>query len=130
MRSMLITFLALVLAGAAQAQTISLACKARWDRQCNDALMDFRECPPELRVETSEGTIEIEGNKARTKNLGPVTEYAVTKRSANELQLEGRVQDMRGWGVLDSAAGTLKLVFTLGDLSPVFLQRGLEGECR
>ncbi len=130
MRSMLITSLALLLAGAAQAQTISLTCKVRWERQCNDALMDIRECPPELREETNEGTIEIADNKARTKNLGPVTEYAVTKRSANELQLEGRSQAMRGWGVLDRATGTLKLVFTLGDLSPIFLQRGLEGGCR
>jgi hypothetical protein len=129
MRSAMFAFVAL-LAGAAQAQNLQLACKVQWERQCNNALMDFRECPPELRAETNEGTIEIAGNKAHTKKLGPVTEYVVTKRSANEFQLEGRVQDMRGWGVLDNATGKLRLVFTLGDLSPIFLQRGLEGECR
>jgi hypothetical protein len=129
MRSAMIASVVL-LAGAAQAQNLQLVCKVKWEQHCNNALMDIRECPPELRAETNEGTIEIAGNKAHTKKLGPVTDYAVTKRSANEFQLESRSQDMRGWGVLDNATGKLRLVFTLGDLSPVFLQRGLEGECR
>ena len=127
-----ISLIALVLVSAAQAQNIQLVCKVQWEQQCNNALMDIRACPPELRAETAEGTIEITGNKARTKNLGAVTEYALTKRSANEFQLEGQSQDMRGWGVLDSATWKLKLVFSQGGFSggaPGALQRGLEWDC-
>jgi hypothetical protein len=134
MRLAIIVSLALLMANAAEAQNLQLVCKVRWDQRCNDAMLKFRECPPELRAETNEGTIEIAGNKARTENLGAVTGYAVTKRSANEFELNGQSQGMRGWGVLDSATWKLKLVFTVGGLSggsggPGSLQRGLEGEC-
>lgn len=126
---------ALFLAGAAQAQTIQLVCKVKWEQRCNDAMLKYRDCAPEFGPETSEGTIEISGNRARTNNLGVVTEFAVTRRSANEFELEGRSTDpahfMRGWGVLDSATWKLKLVFTLGGSSGVgILQRGLEADCR
>lgn len=126
----------LYFAGAAQAQTIQLACKVKWDARCNNALMDYRDCVPEFGPETSEGTLEIVGNTARTKNLGVVNEYTVTRRSANEFEFEGAKagdKQMRGWGVLDTATWKLKLVFSQEGFSgglPGALQRGLEGDCR
>ena len=128
---------ALLAASAAQAQTISLTCKVRWDRECNNALMDLRTCPSVFGSETAEGTIEIVANKARTKNLGVVAEFSVKRRSANEFELEGVEHiggdQIRVWGVLDSATWKLKLVFSQSGFSggaPGALQRGLEGDCR
>lgn len=128
---------ALLMASDAAAQTISLVCVVRWERHCVNALMDIRDCPAVLGAEVSEGALEVVGNKARTKNLGAVTEFSVTHRGPNEFELEGALNingdQVRGWGVLDSATWKLKLVFSQGGFMsgvPGALQRGLEGNCR
>lgn len=117
------------MASDAAAQTISLVCVVRWERHCVNALMDIRDCPAVLGAEVSEGALEVVGNKARTKNLGAVTEFSVTHRGPNEFELEGALNingdQVRGWGVLDSATWKLKVVSTRAAIDRGWTQAGL-----
>ncbi len=126
----------LFLVSAAQAQTAELACKVKWEPVCIDARLIKQQCPPVLATETSSGALRIDGPRAATKNLGVVTDYALTRKGANEIVLEGAWtgpgQYIRGHGTLDTAAGKLRLYLTLGKdrNDHDTIQRGLEGECR
>jgi hypothetical protein len=128
--------LLLLLATAVQAQTLQLTCKVQWEKDCLTAVLRRQECPKVFGPETATGTITIEGNKARTKDLGVVTEYSVNKPKANEFALEGEWTNsgyyMRGHGVFDSSTWQLRLFMTLGKnrSDENILQRGLVADCR
>jgi hypothetical protein len=127
---------ALLFAGSAQSQTIQLICKVKWEADCIDPLLNRQKCPPLLNAGPATGALVIEGDKARTKDLGVVTTYAVVRRSANEFAFEGEWsgpgQFVRGHGTLDSAARQLRLYMSLGRHpgDDRIVQRGLVADCR
>lgn len=130
----LICSLVFLFASGAQAQTIQLACKVKWEATCYDARLIKQQCPP-LLGETASGSLVIEGGKARTKNLGVVTTFAVTKKSPNLFafvgEWSGPGQFVVGHGTLDSATWQLRLFMTLAKDrdDPDFVQRGFIADC-
>lgn len=130
-----VSFILLSFAVSAQAQTIQLVCKVKWEAECLDARLIKQKCPAVLAADANSGTLTIEGGKARTKALGIVIAYAVTKTGANELALQGEWsgpgQFVRGHGTLNSATSQLRLFMTLGKdkNDHDIVQRGLEGNC-
>jgi hypothetical protein len=127
---------ALLFAVSAQAQTIQLICKVKWEADCIDPLLNRQKCPPPLNTGPATGALVIEGDKARTKDLGVVTTYAVVRRSAKEFAFEGEWsgpgQFVRGHGTLDSASWQLRLFISLGRHpgDDRIVQRGLVADCR
>ncbi len=129
------TFIALLFAGAAQAQTMQLTCKVTWEPDCIDALLNKQKCPLLFGTEAATGTLKIDGGKARAENLGVVLDYSVTRKTGSGFVLEGEWLNtayfVRGHGTFDSATRQLKLYQTLGNHrgDNNIVQRGLVADC-
>jgi hypothetical protein len=129
-------FLFASLATGAEAQTKQFVCSVKWEKDCIDALLNRRTCPQALSPAAQKGTLTIEGERAKTRDLGPVVDYAMVKKATGVFALEGEWsapgQHMRGHGTFDLSTGKLTLFLSLGKHpgDDNILQRGLMADCR